>query len=107
MADDPRGIDRPGLRAGGLVALAEDYACWITTQFGGPVSPQQVIRSRSMDEAIRAALSDAAVDEPEVVSFLDLPEPFLRHEIVHRLFPDLNDALDKLGGILAGILAIA
>jgi len=74
---------------------------WIVTRAERPVTPQQVVNSRSMNETIRDALADAKVDEPEVVSVLELPDPFLTHKVVSGLFPDLGDMLERLGRVLA------
>jgi hypothetical protein len=74
---------------------------WISTSAGQAVAPQQVIQSRSMNEAIRDALADAKVVEPEMMSVLELPPSFLSHEVVSGLFPNLGDGLDKLGQNLA------
>ena len=54
-----------------------------------------------MNETICDALADAKVDEPEVVSVLELPDPFLTHKVVSGLFPDLGDMLERLGRVLA------
>ncbi|WP_165251991.1 sacsin N-terminal ATP-binding-like domain-containing protein [Paludisphaera soli] len=74
---------------------------WITTRAGRPVSPHQVVNSRSMNDVIRMTLADLKVDEPEVVSALELPEPFLTNRVVHGLYPSLGDALERLGRVLA------
>ncbi|MHC5544935.1 hypothetical protein ACYOEI_42410, partial [Singulisphaera rosea] len=74
---------------------------WIATRAGRPVSPQQVVNSRSLNEVIREALADAEVDESEVISALELPDPFLANKVVPGLFPNLGDALERLGRVLA------
>jgi hypothetical protein len=77
---------------------------WIVTRADRPITPQQVVNfasSRSMNETIRDLLADAKVSDPEAVSILELPEPFLTHKTVAGLFPDLGDMLEKLGRVLA------